>query len=210
MLSKNRKWCHGLKVAYIWRKGLNNKADDKNSQKFPSMQRVTCHVFWLCWWGGIICCIILSLFRTSEMIIHRAGNVLITLFIKVIYCKNVLSHFWWTSLYLLKRCKREIAIEVQKWLKIWAATWDLQQCWYVRPAKPQISLCIHAVWSEPLLVALIFYECQATDWTSFGVLKLKRGCTGASEYTCQNATLLEILCGGSKFCHLHIFKCTSD
>ena len=47
--------------------------------------------------------------------------------------------------------------------------------WYVRPAKTQISLCIHAVWSEPFLVAWIFYECNATDWTSFWVSKLKRG-----------------------------------
>ena len=31
--------------------------------------------------------------------------------------------------------------------------------WYVQPAKPQISLPIRAVWSEPLLVAWIFYEC---------------------------------------------------
>ena len=31
--------------------------------------------------------------------------------------------------------------------------------WYVRPAKPRISLRIRAVWSEPLLVAWIFYEC---------------------------------------------------
>ena len=31
--------------------------------------------------------------------------------------------------------------------------------WYVRQAKPQISLCIHTVWSEPLLVAWLFYEC---------------------------------------------------
>ena len=31
--------------------------------------------------------------------------------------------------------------------------------WYVRPAEPQISLRIRAVWSEPLLVAWIFYEC---------------------------------------------------
>ena len=42
---------------------------------------------------------------------------------------------------------------------------NLSQCmrfptmWYVRPAKPQISLRIGAVWSEPLLVAWIFYEC---------------------------------------------------
>ena len=31
--------------------------------------------------------------------------------------------------------------------------------WYVRPARPQISLRIRAVWSEPLLVALIFHDC---------------------------------------------------
>ena len=30
---------------------------------------------------------------------------------------------------------------------------------YVRPAKPQTSLRVRAVWSEPLLVAWIFYEC---------------------------------------------------
>ena len=31
--------------------------------------------------------------------------------------------------------------------------------WYVRPAKPQISLRMRAVWSEPLLVAWVFYDC---------------------------------------------------
>ena len=71
----------------------------------------------------------------------------------------------------------------------WAATWDFQQCgmcdqqrlrpacayslclcqmsrdmrfptmWYVRPAKAQTSLRICAVWSEPLLVTWIFYDC---------------------------------------------------
>ena len=70
--------------------------------------------------------------------------------------------------------------------------------WYVRPSKPQISLRIRAVWSESLLVAWIFYECLATDWTSFGVSKSK----GLLHrfvwvYTCQNATLLEITCHGS-------------
>ena len=70
--------------------------------------------------------------------------------------------------------------------------------WYVRPAKPQISLRISAVWSEPLLVALIFHECQATDWTSFGVSKLKRRLHRLVwVYTCQNATLFEITCGDS-------------
>ena len=65
--------------------------------------------------------------------------------------------------------------------------------WYVRPAKPQISLCICTVWSEPLLVAWIFYDCYATDWTSFGASKLKRRLHSLVwVYTCQTATLLEI------------------
>ena len=46
--------------------------------------------------------------------------------------------------------------------------------WYVRPAKAQTSQRIRAVWSEPLLVAWIFYDCKATDWILFGVSKLKR------------------------------------
>ena len=33
--------------------------------------------------------------------------------------------------------------------------------WYVWPAKLQIHLSIRTVWSEPLLVAWIFYECLA-------------------------------------------------
>ena len=36
-------------------------------------------------------------------------------------------------------------------------------------SKTQISLGIRAVRSEPLLVARIFYDCQANDRTSFGV-----------------------------------------
>ena len=31
--------------------------------------------------------------------------------------------------------------------------------WFVRPAKAQTSLCIHTVWSKPLLLACIFYDC---------------------------------------------------
>ena len=63
--------------------------------------------------------------------------------------------------------------------------------WYVRQTKPQISLRIHAVWSEPLLVACIFYECSVTNWTSSGISKL------VWVYTCQNTTLLEITCRGA-------------
>ena len=78
---------------------------------------------------------------------------------------------------------------------IWAVAWD-----NVRPAKPQISLRIRAVWSEPLLVAWIFYDCSATDWTSFGVSKFNRTLHRLIwVYTCQNATLLEVTCRGSNF-----------
>ena len=78
--------------------------------------------------------------------------------------------------------------------------------WYVRPAKPKISLRIRAVWSEPLLVAWVFYDCLATDWTSFGVSKLqKRLHRLVWVYTCQNATLLEITCHGSLMKGKHTF-----
>ena len=80
----------------------------------------------------------------------------------------------------------------------WAVTCDFQQCGIVRRAKPQISLRILAFWSEPLLVAWIFYECYATDWTSFGLSKLIRRLHRLVWVcTCQNATLLEITWHGS-------------
>ena len=70
--------------------------------------------------------------------------------------------------------------------------------WYVRPAKAQTSLHIRAVWSEPLQVVWIFYECSATDLTAFRCSKLKsRLYRLAWIYTCQTATLLEITCHSS-------------
>ena len=70
--------------------------------------------------------------------------------------------------------------------------------WYVRPAKAQTSLRIRADWSEPLLVAWIFYDCWATDWTLFEVSKLNRRLYKLVwVYTCQNVKLLEISCHGS-------------
>ena len=81
--------------------------------------------------------------------------------------------------------------------------------WYVRPAKPQISLRIHAVWSEPSLVAWLLYDCKATGWTSFGVSKLKRRMhRHIWVYTCQNATLLEITCHGSYDHYFHHWELT--
>ena len=64
---------------------------------------------------------------------------------------------------------------------------------YVRPATPQISASICAVWLEPLLVVWVFYDCKATDWTPFGVSKLKR----RLQRLVWVYTLLEILCHGS-------------
>ena len=70
--------------------------------------------------------------------------------------------------------------------------------WYVRQAMAQISLRIRAVWPEPLLVAWIFYYSYATNWTSFGVSKLKRRLHRLVwVYTCENTTLLEITWRGS-------------
>ena len=45
---------------------------------------------------------------------------------------------------------------------------------YVLPAKAQTSLCICAVWSEPLLVTWLLHDCRATDRISFEVSKLTR------------------------------------
>ena len=74
--------------------------------------------------------------------------------------------------------------------------------WLVRPVKPQISLRIRAVWSEPLLVAWVFYDCYSTDWTPFGVSKLKRRLQRLTRvYTCHNVKLLDNSCSDSYMLH---------
>ena len=55
--------------------------------------------------------------------------------------------------------------------------------WYVRPAKPQISLPLRAVRSEPLLVTRIFYECKLLTEHHLEFLSLKGGRKGLSEST---------------------------
>ena len=104
------------------------------------------------------------------------------------------AQFQWKGLYILEHLNQGYH------------TQRLSQCmrfptmWYVRPAQPQISLRIHAVWSEPLLVPWIFYECKAIDWTPFGVSKLKRRLQRLVRvYTCQNVTLLEITSHGPAY-----------
>ena len=70
--------------------------------------------------------------------------------------------------------------------------------WYVRPAKPQTSLRIRALWSELCLGAWIFNHSWAIGHTSFEVSKLRRRLHRLIwVYTCQNTTLLEITCRGS-------------
>ena len=66
---------------------------------------------------------------------------------------------------------------------------------YVRPVKAQTSLRIHAVWSEPLLVAWIIYMSVKLLVNIIWSSKLKRSLQRLIwVYTCQNATLLEITC----------------
>ena len=49
--------------------------------------------------------------------------------------------------------------------------------WYVGPAKAQISLCIHAVWSEPLLLLEYPMTVKLLTEQYLEFLSLKGGCT---------------------------------
>ena len=76
--------------------------------------------------------------------------------------------------------------------------------WYVRPAKPQISLRIRAVLSEPLLVARVFYDeysmmiVKLRTEHHLEFLSLKGGCRGSYESThVKMPHFLEISCTGS-------------
>ena len=52
-----------------------------------------------------------------------------------------------------------VLTKIQPWTQSVSHDMSFPTMWYVWPAKPQISLPIWAVWSEPLLVAWIFYVC---------------------------------------------------
>ena len=108
--------------------------------------------------------------------------------------QNVIKKSKCNNYYIIT--KRAATEQIKRWL--FSHDRRFSTMWYVRPAKPQISLRIRAVWSEPLLASWIFYGCWATDWRSFGVFKLKRRLHRLVwVYNCQNATLLEIKCRGS-------------
>ena len=55
--------------------------------------------------------------------------------------------------------------------------------WYMRPAKPQISLRIRAVWSEHLLVLEYSVTVKLLTEHHLECLSLKGGCTDLSEST---------------------------
>ena len=98
-------------------------------------------------------------------------------------------------------CNLFVYYLIYKWIIIWASAW-ISNNMVCATSKAQISLLIRTVWSEPLLVAWIFYECKATDSTSFGGSKLKMILHRLVwVYTCQNATVLEITNSGSYYLH---------
>ena len=84
------------------------------------------------------------------------------------------------------------------WWKFHLGDISFKSSYSVEPWHEISSLCIRTDWSEPLLVARLFYEYSATDWPSFGVFKFKRRLHKLVWVsTCQNATLSEITCHGS-------------
>ena len=60
--------------------------------------------------------------------------------------------------------------------------------WYVRPSNAQTSLRMRADWSEPLLVAWIFYEVKLPTEHHLELLSFKGGYTGSSESTLVKIT----------------------
>ena len=85
---------------------------------------------------------------SSQALYHWATiSIILSLVLIFFTLINVLFafHFCQTSLF-----------SSIKWSLI---KWAVPTMWYVRPAMPQISLRIRTVWSEPLLIAWIFYDC---------------------------------------------------
>ena len=80
---------------------------------------------------------------------------------------------------------------------------------YVRPSKPQISLRIRAVWSEPLLVAWVSMIAKLLTEHHLEFLSLKGGCRGSSESTlvkmsnCWKSQVLAHFCLWPNQCSTH-------
>ena len=81
----------------------------------------------------------------------------------IIICADLV---WLTSLILHYYLTRPLAFWFKRWFLKCLTLYGvpirdmrLPTMWYVWPVKPEISMRIRAVWSEPLLVVWIFYEC---------------------------------------------------
>ena len=72
---------------------------------------------------------------------------------------------------------------------IWAASWQNQQNWHVRPAKTQISLGICPVWSESSL----------STWRKLGSLATNWACSEDSDLTGWMPRLIWVFAGCT--CH---------
>ena len=76
----------------------------------------------------------------------------------------IILYFCYCDQYLLqvldrkKHIKKQCTLTLTLFLIYVSCGMKFSTMWYVRPAKPQTSLPIRAVWSEALLVAWMFYE----------------------------------------------------
>ena len=137
-----------------------------------------------CWNSPFICPLVWSgdiYFETFTIVFqvlsntqfYRFSSIVLTGFAFLLFCDKTPKSKWiWPGNAMINAMTNGI---VRKRHGTQTATSQLSQytrfptMWYVRPAKPQISLRIRAVWSEHLLIAWVFYDCWATDWTQFGV-----------------------------------------
>ena len=105
--------------------------------------------------SSVGCCLLLSLAGPTM--------VFVSLIISVYDICHELSSFlhhrlWWC-------CTDWVRESTHKLSKcIWAASWQNPTKWHVRPAKTQISLGIHPVWSESSLSARRKLGSLATHW----------------------------------------------
>ena len=76
--------------------------------------------------------------------------------------------------------------------------------WYVRPAKPQISLSLIRAFASRLNILLLLGYWLNILWSSMPIRRLHRL---VRVYTCQNATLLEITCHGSFYFSTEKWQC---
>ena len=72
------------------------------------------------------------------------------------------DYFQFFLSYMIYVCLRNWNVSVTRFfnaLKQMSRNMGFPTMWYVRPAKAQTSLRIRTIWSEPLQVAWVFYEC---------------------------------------------------